>query len=138
MICRYSWRSLWTCPWGLSLLLMEIFLVKCETSCFETVLLKYWFIKISKLSEVRVEEFRSIVKRQRLSTVGAEAYHWMLFWSAPIWSVMSLLQLHWSTKFNFFFGTRGKISNPYRTFKAEFKCVSSFSPSPTVCLWEPS
>ena len=34
----------------------------------------------------------------------------------------------------FFFGTRGKISNPNRTFKAEFKCVSSFSPSPTVCL----
>ena len=48
-------------------------------------------------------------------------------------------RLHWSTKFNFFFfGTRGKISNPNRTFKAEFKCVSSFSPSPTVCLWEPS
>ena len=34
----------------------------------------------------------------------------------------------------FFFGSRGKISNPNRTFKAEFKCVSSFSPSPTVCL----
>ena len=34
----------------------------------------------------------------------------------------------------FFFGTRGKISNPNRTFNAEFKCVSSFSPSPTVCL----
>ena len=33
----------------------------------------------------------------------------------------------------FFFGTRGKLSNPNRTFKAEFKCVSSFSPSPTVC-----
>ena len=33
-----------------------------------------------------------------------------------------------------FFGTRGKISNPNRTFKAGFKCVSSFSPSPTVCL----
>ena len=32
------------------------------------------------------------------------------------------------------FGTRGKISNPNRTFNAEFKCVSSFSPSPTVCL----
>ena len=27
-----------------------------------------------------------------------------------------------------------EISNPNRTFKAEFKCVSSFSPSPTVCL----
>jgi len=34
----------------------------------------------------------------------------------------------------FFFGTRGKISNPNRTFNAEFKCVSSFYPSPTVCL----
>ena len=34
----------------------------------------------------------------------------------------------------FFFGTRGKIYNPNRTFNAEFKCVSSFSPSPTVCL----
>ena len=34
----------------------------------------------------------------------------------------------------FFFCTRGKISNPSRTFNAEFKCVSSFSPSPTVCL----
>jgi len=33
-----------------------------------------------------------------------------------------------------FFGTRGKISNPNRNFKAEFKCVSSFSPKPTVCL----
>ena len=43
-------------------------------------------------------------------------------------------KLHWSTKFNFFFGTRGKISNPIRTFNAEFKRVSSFSPSPTVCL----
>jgi len=47
-------------------------------------------------------------------------------------------KLHWSTKFNFFFGTRGKISNPNRTFNAEFKCVSCFFPSPTVCLWEPS
>jgi len=36
--------------------------------------------------------------------------------------------------FTFFLGTRGKISNPNRAFKAEFKCVSSFSPSPTVCL----
>ena len=34
----------------------------------------------------------------------------------------------------FFFGTRGKKSNPNRTFNAEFKCVSGFSPSPTVCL----
>jgi len=33
-----------------------------------------------------------------------------------------------------FFSTRGKISNPYRTFNAEFRCVSSVSPSPTVCL----
>src|SRR5215475_11366252 len=32
-----------------------------------------------------------------------------------------------------FFGPRGKISNPNRTFNAEFKCVSSFSPSPTLC-----
>ena len=32
----------------------------------------------------------------------------------------------------FFFGTRGKISNPNRTFNTEFKYVSSFSPSPTV------
>jgi len=32
----------------------------------------------------------------------------------------------------FFFGTQGKISNPNRTFNAEFKYVSSFSPSPTV------
>ena len=38
----------------------------------------------------------------------------------------------------FFFGTRGKWCNPNRTFNAEFKCVSRFSPSPTVCLWEPS
>ena len=30
-------------------------------------------------------------------------------------------------KFNFFFGTRGKISNPNRTFKAEFKCVYGLS-----------
>jgi len=37
-----------------------------------------------------------------------------------------------------FFGTRGKVSNPNRTSNAEFKCVSSFYPSPTVCLWEPS
>jgi len=34
----------------------------------------------------------------------------------------------------FFFGTQRKISNPNRTFNSEFKCVSSFSPSPTVCL----
>ena len=34
-------------------------------------------------------------------------------------------------QFNFF-GTRGKISNPNRTFNAEFKYLSSFSPSPTV------
>jgi len=34
----------------------------------------------------------------------------------------------------FFFGTRGKISNPNRTFNGEFKCVSSVSPSRTVCL----
>jgi hypothetical protein len=32
----------------------------------------------------------------------------------------------------FFFGPRGKVSNPNRTFNADFKCVSSFSPSPTV------
>jgi hypothetical protein len=41
-------------------------------------------------------------------------------------------QLHWSTKFNFFFVPRGKISNPDSTFNAEFKYVRSFSPSPTV------
>jgi hypothetical protein len=34
----------------------------------------------------------------------------------------------------FFFGTRGKISVPNRTFNAEFKYVSSFSPSPTF-VW---
>jgi hypothetical protein len=34
--------------------------------------------------------------------------------------------------FNFFFVPRGKISNPDSTFNAEFKYVSSFSPSPTV------
>ena len=43
-----------------------------------------------------------------------------------------LLLLHWTTKFNFLFGTRWKISNPNRTFNVEFKYVSSFSPSPTV------
>jgi len=32
----------------------------------------------------------------------------------------------------FFFGTRGKISNPNRNSNAEFKYVSSFSPSPTI------
>jgi len=37
-----------------------------------------------------------------------------------------------------FFGTQGKIFNPNRTFNAEFKYVSSFSPSPTVLLWQPS
>jgi len=31
-----------------------------------------------------------------------------------------------------FFGTQGKISNPNRTFNAEFKYVSSFSASPMV------
>jgi hypothetical protein len=31
-----------------------------------------------------------------------------------------------------FFVPRGKISNPDSTFNAEFKYVSSFSPSPTV------
>ena len=40
--------------------------------------------------------------------------------------------------FTFSFGTRGKISNPNRAFNAEFKYVSSFSPSPTVFLWQPS
>jgi hypothetical protein len=34
----------------------------------------------------------------------------------------------------FFFVPRGKIYNPDSTFNAEFKHVSSFSPSPTVCL----
>jgi uncharacterized membrane protein len=32
----------------------------------------------------------------------------------------------------YFFVPRGKISNPDSTFNAEFKYVSSFSPSPTV------
>jgi hypothetical protein len=45
---------------------------------------------------------------------------------------LSFDRLHWSTKFNFFFVPRGKISNPDSTFNAEFKYVSSFSPSPTV------
>jgi hypothetical protein len=45
---------------------------------------------------------------------------------------LHLRTLHWTTKFNIFFGTRGKISNPNITFNAEFKYVSSFSPSPTV------
>jgi hypothetical protein len=35
----------------------------------------------------------------------------------------------------FFFGKRGKISVPNRTFNAELKYVSSFSPSPTVFFW---
>jgi hypothetical protein len=34
----------------------------------------------------------------------------------------------------FFFGARGKISVPKGTFNAEFKYVSSFSPSHTVCF----
>jgi hypothetical protein len=38
---------------------------------------------------------------------------------------------HWTTKFNFFGGGVGTIV-PNRTFNAEFKYVSSFSPSPTV------
>jgi hypothetical protein len=38
----------------------------------------------------------------------------------------------------FFFVPRGKISNPDSTFNAEFKYVSSFSPSPTVFLWQSS
>jgi hypothetical protein len=46
--------------------------------------------------------------------------------------------LHWSTRFNFSFVPRGKISNPDRNFNAEFKYASSFSPSPTVFLWQPS
>jgi hypothetical protein len=33
-----------------------------------------------------------------------------------------------------FFGPRGKIFNPNRTFNADFKCLSSFSSSPTVFL----
>ena len=36
--------------------------------------------------------------------------------------------------FFFFRHTRGKVSNPNRTFNAEFKYVSSFSPSPMVFL----
>jgi hypothetical protein len=47
-------------------------------------------------------------------------------------------KIHWSVKFNFFFGTRGKISVSNRTFNTEFKYESSFSPSPTVFLWQPS
>jgi hypothetical protein len=35
---------------------------------------------------------------------------------------------------NVFFGTQEKISVPNRTFNAEFKYVSSFSPSPMVFL----
>jgi hypothetical protein len=38
----------------------------------------------------------------------------------------------------FFYVPRGKISNPDSTFNAEFKYVSSFSPSPTVFLSQPS
>jgi hypothetical protein len=34
-------------------------------------------------------------------------------------------------KISLFFVPRGKISNPDSTFNAEFKYVSSFSPSPT-------
>jgi hypothetical protein len=49
-------------------------------------------------------------------------------------AIRELCEVHWSTKFNFFFVPRGKISNPDRTFNAEFKYVSSFSPSPTVFL----
>jgi hypothetical protein len=37
-----------------------------------------------------------------------------------------------------FFVPRWKISNPDRTFNTELKYVSSFSPSPTVFLWQPS
>ena len=37
-------------------------------------------------------------------------------------------------KISLFFGTQGKISNPDRVFNAEFKYISSFSPSPTVLL----
>jgi hypothetical protein len=37
---------------------------------------------------------------------------------------------HWTTKFNFF-TTQRKISIRNRPFNAEFKYVSSFSPSPT-------
>jgi hypothetical protein len=50
-------------------------------------------------------------------------------------SIQSIIQINNTAQQNLTcFGTRGKIYNPNRTFKAEFKCVSSFSPSPTVCL----
>ena len=54
------------------------------------------------------------------------------------YQILALLNYTGQQNLTFFFGTRGKIPNPNRTFNAEFKCVSSFSPSPTVCLWEPS
>ena len=50
-------------------------------------------------------------------------------------SILVLNSPNYTRQQNFtFFGTRGKISNPNRAFNAEFKYVSSFSPSPTVCL----
>jgi hypothetical protein len=63
-----------------------------------------------------------------------------LLWRAtPAELHKNVHELHWSTKFTFFFFVpRGKISNPDSTFNAEFKYVSSFSPSPTVFLWQPS
>ena len=64
-----------------------------------------------------------------------QSIHLCLFVRAKL-IVKKCVYLHISldNKIYLFFGTRGKISNPNRTFNAEFKCVSSFSPSPTVCL----
>ena len=42
------------------------------------------------------------------------------------------VQIALGNKISLFFVPRGKISNPDRAFNAEFKYVSSFSPSPTV------
>jgi hypothetical protein len=51
-------------------------------------------------------------------------------------NVKKCVYLHISLekKIELIFGTRRKISVPNRTFNAEFKYVSSFSPSPTVVL----
>ena len=91
-------------------------LLSCESTFF--CLQKLIVASVGTILSL-IKIIREVANRTVLHGVASPS-----FWLITLGNKISL----------FFFGTRGKMSNPNRAFNAEFKYVSSFSPSPTFFL----
>jgi hypothetical protein len=89
-MCRYSWTPLLTCPSDLSLSLMQIFLVKCETSSFETApqVLVYQDFQIIRC---QIKGIWQYCQKTKLKHCGCRSIPLdvILTHSSPVWHVLT-------------------------------------------------